>query len=388
MFIFIFLLAVAFVVFTYSLTERSRKRLEEIIERLKYNWIKTIAVIIAAIAVITAAIFAGSFIAVIAAAPDITVTTKSILISGIVASAAAVIYVAWRRRHRIVRGAPRPKRFIFSSASPSDLQDLRLLITLSESLSQTSSVTTRIATLHAIRSIAESSSLVAGACRDILEVFIRQVAIQPESDARNHRLELQLAISELALLIDRDRKMFNPPDLSNLNLDRLDLQNLSLVGVNLADSCLVDADISGADFSGANLTRAKLVRCRAIGTQFRMAVLYEADLTDAVMSKTNFSGALMTGATMTRAQLEEANFSRALLAETNLEDSDLINADLQATMMVGAKLTGARLDGAKLSNVALSPDVAIASGLGKEERISKASVVRNTGDLEIWLSRR
>jgi uncharacterized protein YjbI with pentapeptide repeats len=374
--------AIAISSFLYSLNERSRERAHEIAERMaKISWIKIWVAIIAFA-------FAAAFIGVIIPRSSDTVTVKSILTSGIIVSIAAVIYVAWRRRHGITRKVSRSKRFIFSSAAPSDLQDPRLLITLSESLSQTSSLPTRIAALHALGSIAESSSFAAEACRDMLEVFVRQTATRAENDERSHRLQLQLAISELTSLIGRNKEMFNPPDLSGLSLDRLDLQNLSLVGVNLVDSSLVDADISGADLSGANLSNARLMRCTAIGTQFRLGVLYEADLTDAIMSRSNFSGALMTGATMTRVQVEEANFSRALLAETNLEDSNLTNADLQATMLVGAKLTGANLDGAKLSNVALSPDVAIASGLGKEERVHKARIVRNTSDLETWISGR
>lgn len=216
--------------------------------------------------------------------------------------------------------------------------------------------TSRIAGLHAVKSLSRISGAQAEAYMDVLQNFIRQIA-SPDAPQPAQRIELELAISSWAGLMKYRPVKSNPLDLSNLKLDGLRLRHISLVGANLAGTSFAKADINGSDFSGANFSGANLEGCNATGTRFRLAIFDGANLEKSVLSEADMSSTLLRDANLSHIAAGNTDFSGAFIIRADLDGADLSSARLAETMLVGSNISGARLTDAILAGAEITDNI-------------------------------
>jgi uncharacterized protein YjbI with pentapeptide repeats len=155
-------------------------------------------------------------------------------------------------------------------------------------------------------------------------------------------------------VIGRRVKGTGAVNLANVNIPGADLGRADLAGAHLEDADLAGAHLEDANLSGANLVRANLTSALV------RANLTRADLRDANLSGTDLFGANLSGADLERANLTSAvligvNLTRAYLSGANLSGADLRDANLRGAFLNKdmskenrAFLSGANLSGADL----------------------------------------
>ena len=107
---------------------------------------------------------------------------------------------------------------------------------------------------------------------------------------------------------------------------------------------LLRAVASDSDWRGAILEQADLRGLTAIAAEFTLASAGRADWRGARLRASLFDRADLEGA-----DLREADLSEAFLEGANLAGADLRGADLRGARMAGARIEGARFEGAQSS---------------------------------------
>ncbi len=106
-------------------------------------------------------------------------------------------------------------------------------------------------------------------------------------------------------------------------------------------------NLTGLKVEGTNLEAAGLPGVKAPQVSFRSTNFRLALLTDAQLDGADFSNAKLEFTDFSRASLRGASFRNARIDNTDFENADLRDCDFTGASFNGPKLTGAKLDGAK-----------------------------------------
>ena len=193
----------------------------------------------------------------------------------------------------------------------------------------------------------------------VLDVLGRRNLRQDKPGVR-----LDFASTDLCGVVLQPDAHFERAIFRNANLERADLSGAHLEGADLRDAHLTEkaklcaaylqgallggAHLEGADLRDAHLESARLLWAHLDDATLINAHLERADLTAARLSGARLSGAHLHNADLSKAHLEEANLRLAHLEGASLNGAQLQRSDLLKARMQGASLKAARFEDAIL----------------------------------------
>ncbi len=133
---------------------------------------------------------------------------------------------------------------------------------------------------------------------------------------------------------------FRKVNLSGADLTTCRLQGSHFLGANLTRAILYEADLSGADLSGSDLSFANLQKAVLVEANLANAKLPNASLRQADLSQADCSQSDLAGADLHFAKCRATDFRRAVLADANFG-----RAFLRGALFRGANVKGANFDG-------------------------------------------
>lgn len=184
---------------------------------------------------------------------------------------------------------------------------------------------------------AESLLVVLNACAQLTQ---REIQIHPE---------LTLQFGDWYVRLGRHLNRWDS-GLAHQCLSRLNLSGFILSGIDFEGASLEFANLMEADVDGCNLIDAYMVGVNLKGTHllrscFECANLADAQCYDALMDASNFRLAILVNANLSTASLVGANLSEARLQGASLKGADLTGAILIDAILDDACFEGAILKG-------------------------------------------